>query len=468
MKRSAMFLGAILFAGCERFEPHPLSPAASSARLESRSLEDPGLKLFLEEHLHHEVTSTRATTWNLEMLTLAAFYFHPDLDVARAQWHVAEAGVKTAGGRPNPIVNAVPGYSQNPADGLSPWFPLITVDIPIETAGKRGKRIAQAQQLSEAARLNIASAAWQVRSKLHASLLDYTAAKQRSDLLQKQLQVQQQIVALLEQRLQAGAVARTELVLPRVALAKAGVEFADAARQAAEARVRIAEAVGLSAKAIEGVEFDFKLALDADAGRELTSLEARQQALLGRADILAALAEYAASESALQLEIAKQYPDIHFSPGYQYDQGEHKWSLGLSAELPVLNQNQGPIASARAKREEAASRFVALQAKVIADIDRALGVRAVAMEQVTRQSQLTRFAREQSAAVEAMFKAGAADRVELAGVQLEASVSDLGFLDAQIKAQQAVAQLENAIQRPIEAWPSLEQGRAIQNKHELP
>ena len=33
-------------------------------------------------------------------LTLAAFYFHPELDVARAQWAVAEAARITAGERP--------------------------------------------------------------------------------------------------------------------------------------------------------------------------------------------------------------------------------------------------------------------------------------------------------------------------------------------------------------------------------
>ena len=90
------------------------------------------------------------------------------------------------------------------------------------------------------------------------------------------------------------------------------------------------------------------------------------------------------------------------------------------------------------------------------------------MEQVTRQSRLTQLAREQSAAVEAMFKAGAADRVELAGAQLEATVNDLVFLDTQVKAQQAIAQLENAIQRPLEAWPALEQGRAAQAEGEAP
>jgi hypothetical protein len=67
-----------------------------------------------------------------------------------------------------------------------------------------------------------------------------------------------------------------------------------------------------------------------------------------------------------------------------------------------------------------------------------------------------------------MFNAGAMDKLELAGAQLEASANDLAILDAQVKAQQAVAQLEGAIQRPLEAWPVLEQGRAAPAKQEKP
>ena len=46
----------------------------------------------------------------------------------------------------------------------------------------------------------------------------------------------------------------------------------------------------------------------------------------------------------------------------------------------------------------------------------------------------------------------------ISSAQLEASATDLANLDAQIKAQQAVAQLEDAIQRPVESWPSFEEG----------
>ena len=40
-----------LLAGCTRFQPQPLSPAETAARLDSRSLDNPGLKAFLEKNL---------------------------------------------------------------------------------------------------------------------------------------------------------------------------------------------------------------------------------------------------------------------------------------------------------------------------------------------------------------------------------------------------------------------------------
>lgn len=469
MKWQVILFVAIALAGCARFEPRPLSPADTAAQFEERTLTNPDLKAFLEKNLPQHASPWPPKVWDDELLTLTAFYYHPSLDVARAQWGVARAGVETAGGRPNPVLSATPGYSSNPSSGVSPWFPAVSLDIPIETAGKRGYRQAQARQLSEAARLNIASVAWQVRSNLRASLLDYAAARQRARLLERQVQAQDQVLTLLEERQRAGAVARTELITPRVARTRLGVDYADAQRQEAEGRVRIADALGLPVKALEGVELDFPLVQAADTRETPASADARRQALLGRPDILSGLAEYAASEAALRLEIAKQFPDLHLAPGYQFDQGEHKWSLGLSVELPVLNQNQGPIAEAKARREAAAARFMALQASVIAQIDTALAGRTAAREQLRRQGELSRLSREQAASVQSLFDAGASDRLELASAQLEAGASDLAYLEAQIRLRQADARLEEAIQQPQTAWPALEQGRnAVVKKEKVP
>ena len=94
--------------------------------------------------------------------------------------------------------------------------------------------------------------------------------------------------------------------------------------------------------ALEGLDFEFDLAPPA-ATEDLTAGKVRQLALQGRADILGALADYAASQSALQLEVAKQYPDIHLAPGYYWNAGsagEHDWQIGATVELPILNRTK--------------------------------------------------------------------------------------------------------------------------------
>src|SRR4051812_12091426 len=136
--------------GCQRFDPAPVSATQGAAALEGRTLTGDGLKEFLEKSTGRELSEWPLQAWDFEMLTLAAFYFHPSLDVARAQWDVSKAGIVTAGGRPNPSITLTPEYSFNPPQGASPWLPSVSFTVPIETAGKRGHRIAKAKELSEA------------------------------------------------------------------------------------------------------------------------------------------------------------------------------------------------------------------------------------------------------------------------------------------------------------------------------
>jgi hypothetical protein len=44
-----------LVSGCAHFQPQPLAPEKSAAQLESRRLDDDGLKKFLEKNLGHEL-----------------------------------------------------------------------------------------------------------------------------------------------------------------------------------------------------------------------------------------------------------------------------------------------------------------------------------------------------------------------------------------------------------------------------
>jgi outer membrane protein TolC len=449
----------VLLAGCVRYHPRPISPTQTAANLEARTLDEPAFKEFLEKNLQRRFEIWPPKSWDFETLNLAALYYHPSLDVARAQWQVAVGGNKTAAARPNPILSAVPGYNISAASAVSPWIPSVTLEVPIETAGKRGHRRAQAGHLSESARLNIVVTAWQVRSNLRSSLIDLTAARQREMLLQNQKSIQDKILQSLEQQFQAGAVSNSELTLVRISWDKIRLDLSDAQQQSADAQVRVAAAIGVSVKALDGVDLEYDLSAQPPAVYDLMSLEARRQALQGRADILAALAEYAASQSALQLEIAKQYPDIHLGPGYQFDQGDHKFSLALTAELPLLNQNQGPISQAEARRAEAAARFNALQARVITEIDRAVAMYRVSQENLSTLDSLAASQKRRTEGMQAQLKAGVADQFDLLNTQIELSANELLQLNARVKLQQSFGALEDAVQRPIDSMqpPLIEQ-----------
>jgi outer membrane protein TolC len=449
MKYWPFIFGIALLAGCAHFQPQPLSPEKTAAQLESRRLDDVGLKKFLDQNLDRELNTWPETNWDLPELTLVAFYYHPSLEVARAQWIVAQAGLKTAGARPNPSVSGSPGYDTQIPDNFSPWLVPVTLDWPIETAGKRGKRIAEAKALSESARWNFVSAAWQIRSGVRASLLDLKIAERRTVLLQQEFAAQTGIVRLLEQRFDAGAISRPELTAAQIALNKTQQDLSDAQSKQAEARSRLAEALGLVEAALNGENLNFDFSLP-DA-LPLTSAEARRVALRSRADILAALADYAAAEADLRLEIAKQYPDLHLGPGYAWNSGnagDNQWSLGLTLELPILDQNQGPIAEAEARRKLAAAKFMELQSQVIGEIDRAVAGFRVAREQLQTGNELLAAEQRQQQSAEAQLQAGAGDQLDSLNAQLELSNAQLAQLDNQTKLQAAFGALEDALQRP--------------------
>jgi outer membrane protein, heavy metal efflux system len=444
---SEVALGIVLLAltGCVSFEPQPIVPAQNAASLQERSLNDPSLHAFVESNLPGGSIDGPVSSWDLGALTLAAFYFQPELEVARAQWAVAEAARITADERPGLAAGVAPGRNATTTTP-TPRLVTATVDLTLETAGKREYRIARATQLSEAARLNVASVAWAVHGRVRSGLLGLYGALESEKLLRQQQSIHAENVRIVEGQYRAGAISAFELTQARLAADSARLALRDAERREAEARAQLGDALAVPVAAVNGVDFSFGSFEEVPAG--LDAADTRQQALLNRADILSSLAQYAASQSMLQLAIAGQYPDIHLGPGYEYDQGDNKWSLGLSVTLPA-NRNRGAIAEAQAQREEAAARFNQLQTRVLGEIDLAVAAyRAASQKQADASAMLTDLTRQEGIA-EAMLEEGAISRGDLAALQLQLSVSALARLDALLQAQQAVGQLEGAVQAPL-------------------
>ena len=221
----------------------------------------------------------------------------------------------------------------------------------------------------------------------------------------------------------------------------------EAQKQEAEARVQVATALGFPVTALEGVDLSLKFL--EHLPQRLPSSDLRREALFNRADILAGLAEYAASESALQLEIAKQYPDIHLGPGYTFDQGQNKWIFGFSFAPPLFNRNKGPIAEADARRTETAARFKALQSQIMGEIDQSLAGYTEALKKLEAANSLVTAQKNRQKIINNASRPGELRRVASLQAQIEMDASTLTYLNTLANAQQSFGLLEDAVQRPL-------------------
>jgi len=448
----AWFLVSLLtlLAGCaiQPYHARPLDPAALAKSYETRTLDSAALREFIQTNLGRDVTPWPPKSWSGKMLTLAAFYYSPDLDAARAKWGTARAGMVTAAQRPNPAL-LLPFHHTSDSTGNSPWTYGLGLDIPVETAGKRGYRMAQAQQLSDAARFSIGSVAWQLRSRLRAQLLKLYGARQTISILKQQIEVQRQIAKMLEQRLAAGEASATGVNRQRISLVRSRADLANAQGQMENARAQVASAIGVPVDALDGIHFDF-----AEFDRiypDIPARDAQRQALLNRADLLGALAQYQASQNALQLAIANQYPDIHLGPGYLWDQGATKIAFGVSAiALPILNQNQGPIAEAKARRAEAEAKVISLQARAIDQTGRALVAYRAALKALSQSEVLLSAQEQQLSSAQKLYKSGETGRLSLALAHRALFAVLLVRQGALTQVQQSLGRLEDALERPLD------------------
>ncbi len=442
----------LLCAGCVEYHAAPIEPARVEADFARRTLDDPALADWVGGAIV-PAPAFPPQTWDFANLCLAAFWFHPDVDVARAEARTARAGVITASTRPNPTFAFRPEYVLNPAAGASRWVADLALELPIETGGKRDLRADRAERVAQSAEVGVYETAWRLRAGVRARLLAHLVARREVELVRAEAEPRREALALLQRRLEVGSVARPEVARAEIELARLMVEERAATTRAAEALAALASAIGVPASALEDAAFAWA-GLEEPVS-EAALVLAHEPGFLERFDVRRMLLDYDVAELDVRLEVAKQIPDLALAPGYVYDQGLRKLAFSFALPIPLLDQNRGPIAEAEARRGAAQARFVALEARVAGETERALEryrgaltELGVARALAERQSAIER-------AIERSFEAGAADRLDVATARAESAVLARMSLAAAGRAQETLGDLEDALQQPLAGAPAL-------------
>ncbi|UGB38630.1 TolC family protein [Frateuria soli] len=442
---------AALLGGCATYRPAPVDPAATRAQWQASRLDDPALAARLRPWLPpRDHGQWPPGDYGRVELVLAALALNPDVAEARAHLAEASAAVRTAKARANPTLGlALERYTRAQADG-APWLWGLSTDFLLDGGLRRRLRVQLADQGVRGARLDYAGRLWDVRSAVRDALEQLLIARRQQNLAARTAAAATALEQAARQRVALGEDAPQVVLQAVQTLARARSDQAAAGQRATSAQAQLARAIGVSVAALQGLALrwdDFDRPAAPPSARLDTLAD---HALLARSDLERALVDYARRETELHQQVHAQYPQLSLGPGYTYDHGIRKLTFNASLSLPLFDQNQGPIAEARARREAAAAHVRAVQADIASAIDAArarLAAALPALDAARAGEQAAVRARDQT---DHAFALGGTDRGTLLESRLAALAAGQATLAALDAAWQAEAALEDALRTPLD------------------
>jgi outer membrane protein, heavy metal efflux system len=405
--------------------------------------------------------------WSRAQWLSAALALNPHLQEERAEVAAVAAAERTAAQHPNPNMELFGEYLT--ASGASPaaWLYGLSMDFLLPRPGERARARTEASLQTALANSDLTDSIWEVRSALRGALLDAVAAQDESAALDALVAAREGLLESDRARLHAGDIGRGQLLGDELELGRARQRAQQVRARSGAARARLAATIGVPLTALEGVTVQWPQWDAIDQLTNATPALWREQALIGRPQVIAALRAYDLAELKLQHEVGKRWPQLRVTPAYAWggsgvrqdalDTISNEAGLGLSFELPIFNQHQGEIGEALGRRTAAGEHLKSVQAQIFEQIDRAELAWPAARDSWSESARVAQLAAAADQAEQRAFARGASDRAATLAAQIAASEAHLTMLDAAYEAQLAFGALEDAYRRPLEGAESLMQ-----------
>jgi len=383
---------------------------------------------------------TLPATLELDQAIEIALSRHGHLDAARAAIEARAGATKQAGLSPNPVFvlqtenwrfHGDPGFSASRDLDVFAF-----VSMPIETAGKKHRRIELAEVDERIADLERQAVAWRVRQNVKRTYWQALAAQARLEMLSRGRETLQRLEEYHEVRVRLGAIAEVDLIKVRVEAGRIALTLAEGEMETSRAKIALLEAMGVSMSFSEaGTDFDLRQpdAKPANVSWNSTqaSAEVVETAIAHRAEILLGRAHVERAGAAVELQRSLGRPDVTPYLGYKRSSPFHTLVGGFSIPLPVRNKNSGAIeeALAEVRRQEATLR--AFEARIRAEV-------AAAVEAVRRRSEMLRSmesgmlerARETARIATAAYQEGGVELLDVLDAQR--AQNEIGLLYSQM------------------------------------
>ena len=356
----------------------------------------------------------------------------------------AEAGVRQAQGlarqaaaRPNPTASVeMENFSgTGPYRGTGVAETTFSVGLPIELGGKRGARVAAGRAGVDAARARLAQARADYAIELAAAYAEAEAAERRVTLAQESLTLAEEDLRAARALVEAGKEAEL-----RSLQAQAGVTSAraalDAARTArASAFARLTAMAGSPALFTALAENLLPRPTPANLERTIDALSVPA--------VVAAQAEREAAARRVRVERTRAVPDVTVSAGVRRFSGDDSRAVvaGISAPLPLFDQNRGNVNAAQGELLAAEARLNAARLDAEAELRTALFQVEAAGTRVAAAVETEATAAEAYRLTRIAYESGKSPLVELTNARRALAEARTQTIEAQLQRLRAEAGL---------------------------
>ncbi len=290
---------------------------------------------------------------------------------------IGEARIVQSRLRPNPVLSVGGNYLDALGSGFysggtaaGPTEVNARVDYLIERGKKRNERIAVAEAAKAVSQLELLNSTRTLILDVQGAFTEVLLAQENLALTQASLESFNKIVTVNQTRVDAGDLAKVELVRSQVAT----LQFRNQVRQA-DLRLRIAKnrLQALMGRSV----FSQNFAITGQMRRDpliLKPEEILQTALLARPDLDALRRDQARSQAEIRLQLAQGKVDYSVGAGYNRQlnvgAGQRGDSVGLFLSVPLAlsNRNQGEIERARQEQAQILARIRSLEQEIAAEV----------------------------------------------------------------------------------------------------
>jgi cobalt-zinc-cadmium efflux system outer membrane protein len=451
------------------FEQNPPGSTSSTPVLRPTAPENTPGELPNADFIPSTATYTLRAEKTVDLTLKGAFAeaeaHNPEILKSKQDVAIAEASIISAGAIPNPQLATQLGFGPAWTKTIAGNTQQVGINQIVETGGKRGARLQLARSQKAGATLQLEFIRFDLRTRIRRIYAELAAAQAYVNLIESQRALTARLVDIAVERFKAGSSPEAEIIQ-----ANLNLNQYDTQRNAAQGRIRqaqiqlstlLGEPVAPNLIAIDHGLFDSESvsnelvpAPDKPFPDEGALLEA---AINARPDLMVAKQQLNVSTKQLRLAKAQRIPDLILGSGFAFttfappEKQQFGAYLNVNVDLPIFYRKQGEILSARLSIDQAKTQSLITQNKVVAEVKAAHeNIRLTRANIFKYRTQLLAAAAETVRLAELGYKYGRNRLTDVILAQQSAQQINVGYFEAVVSYQNAWADLERAVGRPLE------------------